>query len=147
METDIIPPSCCKIKSKNISLIVQHIFKELYPHTGKNKVLEIIFVSENEIRDYNKRYRKIARSTNVLTFIYSELDDYIPTLASVVLCIDVIKRRAKAHKRGINDELKHTLIHGILHAAGFDHHKLSQRKKMRALEDKYMKKFQSVVLI
>ncbi|NIA22983.1 MAG: rRNA maturation RNase YbeY [Proteobacteria bacterium] len=147
METDIIPPSCCKLKVKSVSLIAESVFNDLSPDIAKNKVLEIVFVSENEIRGYNKQYRKIPRSTNVLTFVYSEPHDYIPVLASIVLCIDVIRRRAKLHGTALNEELKQTLIHGVLHAAGFDHHKLSQREEMRALENRYMEQFRAVVLI
>ncbi len=147
METEIIPPSCCKLKEKNITSIARSIAIESIPELGENKIIEIIFVEEDEIRKYNKQYRKISRSTNVLTFVYSEFDDYIPVLASIILCLPVIKRRAELHGIGVNEELKQTLIHGLLHVAGYDHHKKKERERMRNLESIYMKRFETYRLI
>lgn len=147
METEIIPPSFYNIVKYNIKNIVNVILKEQVDKINKNKIIEIVFVDENEMRKYNQTYRNIAKTTNILTFNYSEFTDDEIVLSSIVLCMNVIKRRAKLHNSTVEAELKRTLIHGILHVVGYDHINKREREKMQEFENLYMKKFNKLNIL
>lgn len=77
-------------------------------------------VGEAEGRELNRSYRGKAKdyATNVLTFDYQRE----PFLAAdIVLCAPVIAREAAAQNKSIEEHWAHLIIHGILHAQGYDH--------------------------
>ncbi|RKX72437.1 rRNA maturation RNase YbeY, partial [candidate division TA06 bacterium] len=127
--------------------IICVILKEQINKINNNKIVEIVFINENEMRKYNRTYRKINRTTNILTFNYSKFTDAEIVLSSIVLCMTVIERRAKLHNSTIEAELKRTLIHGVLHVAGYDHINKKERSKMQELEDLYMKRFNKLNIL
>jgi probable rRNA maturation factor len=147
METEIIPPSCCKIVKYNIKKIIYIILEEQIDKINRNKIVEIIFINENEMRKYNRTYRKINKTTNILTFNYSKFTDEEIVLSSIVLCMTIIERRAKLHNCSIEVELKRTLIHGALHVAGYDHINKKERNRMQELENLYMNKFKKLNIL
>ncbi|MCK4543970.1 rRNA maturation RNase YbeY [candidate division WOR-3 bacterium] len=147
METEIIPPSCCKIVKYNIKKIIYIILEEQIDKINRNKIVEIIFINENEMRKYNRTYRKINKTTNILTFNYSKFTDEEIVLSSIALCMTVIERRAKLHNCSIEVELKRTLIHGALHVAGYDHINKKERNRMQELENLYMNKFKKLNIL
>lgn len=147
METEIIPPSCCKIVKYNIKKIICIILEEQIDKINRNKIVEIIFINENEMRKYNRTYRKINKTTNILTFNYSKFTDEEIVLSSIALCMTVIERRAKLHNCSIEVELKRTLIHGALHVAGYDHINKKERNRMQELENLYMNKFKKLNIL
>jgi probable rRNA maturation factor len=147
METEIIPPSCCKIVKYNIKKIIYIILEEQIDKINRNKIVEIIFINENEMRKYNRTYRKINKTTNILTFNYSKFTDEEIVLSSIALCMTVIERRAKLHNCSIEVELKRTLIHGVLHVAGYDHINKKERNRMQELENLYMNKFKKLNIL
>jgi probable rRNA maturation factor len=77
-------------------------------------------VGESEGRELNRSYRGKAKdyATNVLTFDYQRE----PFLAAdIVLCAPVIAREAKSQGKTLEEHWAHLIIHGILHAQGYDH--------------------------
>lgn len=91
-------------------------------------------VGESEGRELNRSYRGKAKdyATNVLTFDYQRE----PFLAAdIVLCAPVIAREAKSQNKTLEEHWAHLIIHGILHAQGYEH-ETSERDalEMEALE-------------
>ena len=79
----------------------------------KNKTVEIWFVSEEKIREFNQKYRQIDKPTDVLSFPQSEIAAKHQLLGSIMVsAISVIRKEEK-----IDDVIKH----GLLHLLGFDH--------------------------
>jgi probable rRNA maturation factor len=77
-------------------------------------------VGEAEGRELNRSYRGKAKdyATNVLTFDYQRE----PFLAAdIVLCAPVIEREAAQQGKMLEAHWAHLIIHGILHAQGYDH--------------------------
>ncbi len=75
-------------------------------------------VGTGEGRALNRRYRGRDHATNVLTFDYTHDAE---TIADIVLCVPVIRREAKQAGRPFDAHLAHLVIHGLLHAQGYDH--------------------------
>ena len=96
----------------------------------------IRFVAEEEGRTLNCDYRGKDYATNVLTFAYSEdeLGDDEPTQADIVLCSDVLIKEANEQKISIEQHAAHLVVHGVLHAQGYDHEEDDEATEMEQLE-------------
>ncbi|TFW32397.1 rRNA maturation RNase YbeY [Massilia horti] len=100
-------------------------------------ILTIRFVDADEGRQLNHDYRGKDYATNVLTFAYNEgaeLDDDEPTEADIVLCTDVLQREADEQKKTLEEHAAHLVVHGVLHAQGFDHETDEEAEEMEQLE-------------
>lgn len=87
-------------------------------------------VDEAEGRALNHGYRKKDHATNVLTFDYQRE----PVIADLVLCAPVIEREARTQKKTLEAHYAHLIVHGALHAQGWDHERAAEAKKMQARE-------------
>lgn len=98
--------------------------------------LTLRFVDAEEGRTLNRDYRGKDYATNVLTFAYSEADDLDSgtTQADIVLCADVLEQEAATQKKSITDHAIHLIVHGVLHAQGYDHEEEEEAAEMENLE-------------
>lgn len=80
--------------------------------------MTVRIVSEDEGRQLNAQFRKKDYATNVLTFDYQQA----PTvMADLVICGPVIEREAQEQNKSLEEHYAHMLVHGTLHAQGWDH--------------------------
>ena len=80
--------------------------------------ITVRIVGEEEGRALNREYRKKDYATNVLTFDYVQE----PAIeADLVLCAPVVEREARDRKIDLAAHYAHLLVHGTLHAQGYDH--------------------------
>ena len=105
--------------------------------------LTIRFINQAESKALNYYFRQRDKSTNVLTFIYSEVKSKtaraLPLHADIVICWPVVLAEARAQNKSLEAHLAHLVLHGCLHARGFDHEKPQAAKKMEALEVRTLK--------
>jgi probable rRNA maturation factor len=89
-------------------------------------------VDSEEGRALNQQYRGKDYATNVLTFDYA-LSPVL--LADLVLCAPVLEREALEQGKDLRAHWVHLLVHGTLHAMGYDHeHSQQEAARMEALE-------------
>ena len=88
-------------------------------------------VGLDEGRALNHDYRGKDHATNVLTFDYSRAP---VVLADLVLCAPVVQREAAEQGLPLEAHYAHLLVHGALHAQGFDHEKNAEAVAMEARE-------------
>lgn len=80
--------------------------------------MAVRIVGEDEGRQLNAQFRKKDYATNVLTFDYQQA----PTvMADLVICGPVIEREAQEQNKSLEEHYAHMLVHGTLHAQGWDH--------------------------
>lgn len=80
--------------------------------------MTVRIVGLEEGKTLNRDYRQKDYATNVLTFDYARQ----PTvMADLVLCAPVIAREARENGRSLQAHYAHLLVHGALHAQGWDH--------------------------
>ena len=75
-------------------------------------------VDAEEGQALNRDYRQKDYATNVLTF------DYVTepmVMADLVLCAPVVAREAAEQGKTLQQHYAHLLVHGALHAQGWDH--------------------------
>ena len=80
--------------------------------------ITVRIVGSDEAQALNRDYRKKDYATNVLTFDYTRAP---LVTADLVLCAPVIAKEAKDQKKTLRDHYAHLLVHGTLHAQGYDH--------------------------
>ena len=80
--------------------------------------MTVRIVGEDEGRELNKAYRGKDYATNVLTFDYATEP---LVMADLVLCAPVVAREAKEQGKTLAAHYTHLLVHGTLHAQGWDH--------------------------
>ncbi|MBA5607680.1 rRNA maturation RNase YbeY [Duganella sp. FT3S] len=106
--------------------------------------LTIRFVDAEEGRVLNRDYRGKDYATNVLTFAYNEgeeeLPDDAPTQADIILCTDVLEREAAEQKKTVEQHTAHLIVHGVLHAQGYDHLDDEEAAEMEGLETQILAK-------
>ena len=81
-------------------------------------MLTLRFVGTAEARALNQAFRGRDYATNVLTFDYGAHE---PVQADIVVCLPVVRREARAQGKAFADHLAHLVVHGALHAQGWDH--------------------------
>ena len=80
--------------------------------------ITVRIVGEDEGRQLNRDYRQKDYATNVLTFDYAQE----PVVsADLVLCAPVVAREAAEQNKTLAEHYAHLLVHGTLHAQGWDH--------------------------
>lgn len=80
--------------------------------------ITVRIVGAEEGQTLNRSYRHKDYPTNVLTFDYAQS----PTvMADLVLCAPVIEREAAEQGKTLQAHYAHLLVHGTLHAQGWDH--------------------------
>lgn len=96
--------------------------------------LTIRFVDADEGRTLNRDYRGKDYATNVLTFAYTEDEDSEVTQADIILCTDVLQREALEQRKPVEAHAAHLVVHGVLHAQGYDHESDDEAAEMERLE-------------
>ena len=80
--------------------------------------ITVRIVDADEGRQLNRDFRGKDYATNVLTFDYSGA----PVVAAdLVLCAPVVAREAAELGKPLAEHYAHLLVHGTLHAQGWDH--------------------------
>ena len=89
--------------------------------------LSIAFVDDEAMRELNRKFRRKNKTTDVLTFPGDG-----PLLGEIVISVDQARRQAADEKHSLATEVRYLILHGILHALGYDHEK--DHGEMNALE-------------
>jgi len=97
-------------------------------HPGE---ITVRIVDADEGRRLNREYRGKDYATNVLTFDYS----HAPLVsADLILCAPVVADEARKQKLSLEAHYAHLLVHGTLHAQGYDHEADDEAQLMEARE-------------
>ncbi|HEY8977564.1 MAG TPA: rRNA maturation RNase YbeY, partial [Burkholderiaceae bacterium] len=88
-------------------------------------------VDADEGRRLNREFRGKDYATNVLTFDYVQEPEIE---ADLVLCAPVVEEEARKQKIDLVAHYAHLLVHGTLHAQGYDHEVDDEAACMEARE-------------
>ena len=98
--------------------------------------ITVRIVDADEGQSLNRDYRQKDYATNVLTFDYTQAP---VVTADLVLCAPVVAREAKENKKTLQAHYAHLLVHGTLHAQGWDHETSEEdAEEMEALETRVL---------
>jgi len=85
---------------------------------GVDGEITVRIVDAEEGQQLNREFRGKDYATNVLTFDYAQAP---VVMADLVLCAPVVAREARENRKTLADHYAHLLVHGTLHAQGWDH--------------------------
>jgi len=128
---------------KRIKKILLSIFLSHKTHFE----ISILLTGSKNMKNLNKKFRKINKDTDVLSFPAEEKDFFDKDLKSkkkvylgdVALSYQYIEAITKKQKTSFDDYFKKMLVHGVLHLIGYEHNSLKKYKKMSSLEKKIIR--------
>ena len=134
--------------------IVKKVLNKCFEEEGlldSKLIITITFTTPEEIRKINKKYRKIDKATDVLSFPMfekEELDEkvknkdflYEDVLGDIIISIDKVREQAEEYGHSFERELSYMLVHGFYHLMGYDHIEEEDKKIMRPKEEKILNK-------
>lgn len=96
----------------------------------------IAFIDDAAMTELNSKFRKKPRTTDVLTFpaddSYNEPTATGRPLGDIVISLDRARGQAFEEKHSLATEIRYLIVHGLLHALGYDHE--ADHGEMNALE-------------
>jgi probable rRNA maturation factor len=99
--------------------------------------VSIAIIDDDTMTGLNRKFRKKNRTTDVLTFpaddSYNEPAARGRPLGDIVISLDQARRQAAEEKHSLSTELRYLILHGLLHALGYDHE--TDQGEMNALEE------------
>ena len=84
----------------------------------------------------NKEYLDHDYFTDVITFPGTINN---PVSGDVFISVDRVRENARTYSVRVNEELHRVMVHGFLHLCGYRDKTDKEQKKMRQMEDKYLK--------
>jgi probable rRNA maturation factor len=104
--------------------------------------LAVVLTGDAELRELNRRWRRIDRATDVISFAYDEDEPDAatrPVAGDLVVSLDRVAEQAKRYRVTPGAELARLVVHGTLHLCGHDHVKPGERRTMRAREERALR--------
>ena len=101
-------------------------------------LMTLRFVNATEGKKLNLAFRQKDYATNVLTFPYELSKNELA--ADIIFCLPILQKEAKEQDKLLKAHLAHLIVHGCLHAQGYDHEAAKDAKKMETLEIQTLQK-------
>lgn len=108
-----------------------------------NAEVEVTFVDDEQIKEYNNEYRDIDKSTDVLSFPLGENGIYDTNpetgnkmLGDIVISVEHAVAQGELYGHGLRREIAYLTVHSMLHLLGYDHvDEGIQKAQMREKEE------------
>ncbi|MDR2358376.1 MAG: rRNA maturation RNase YbeY [Prevotellaceae bacterium] len=105
--------------------------------------LSIVFCSNEELLTINRQYLQHDYFTDIITFDYSKGDCLSGDL---FISYEMVRLNTRIYRQSFGDELRRVMAHGLLHLCGYRDATAAERKKMRAAENRCLKKWDDLSL-
>ena len=131
-----------------IKKVLEQCFREESIEDSK-LYISIILTTQEKIKDINKEFRGIDKSTDVLSFPMFKKDElskkiiekdfqHEDILGDIIISIEQVEKQAKEYEHSFERELSYMIVHGFYHLMGYDHIKEEDKKIMRPKEEKIL---------
>lgn len=128
-----------RITKKTVETIVRFVLKK-EKHSAGN--IHIIFVNDKIIFHINKNFLHHYSTTDVITF---SLGEHGELYCEIYVNIVQARRQAKKYKVSMKNELIRLIVHGLLHAVGYDDLHRKQKEKMVRIQEQYVAELSSML--
>jgi probable rRNA maturation factor len=127
--------------------IIKRILLLIFPSSNFTFEISVLLTNSKNMKDLNKKFRKINKDTDVLSFPAEQKDFFKKKIISnkrvylgdIALSYPYIAKIIKKQNVSFDYYFKKMLIHGVLHLIGHEHDSLRKYKKMNLLEQKIIK--------
>jgi probable rRNA maturation factor len=113
--------------------------------------VSVVITDDETLRELNRRYLDRDEPTDVLSFALGEEStqtevgepfvgppDGVSHLGEVIVSFPTAERQAREQGHGVDREIAHLVVHGLLHLLGYDHQEPEEEQRMRSLEDGFL---------
>ncbi|MEP7145998.1 MAG: rRNA maturation RNase YbeY [bacterium] len=121
-----------ELKKALVKLISNVIQKEKKIFTS----LDLIFCSDELIREYNMKYLDHDYETDIITFY--DIDEEEGIEGELLISVDTVKSNSLRYKTSFNNELSRVVIHGLLHLCGYKDKTAAQKQVIRKKENYFL---------
>ena len=132
MNVDVTGSAVPRLTRRDVAAFVRKVLLALRKDEEVAEV-SIAFVDDEAMKKLNRQFRHKNRTTDILTFPGD--DRY---LGDIVISVEQAKRQAADEGHSLATEVRYLLLHGVLHALGYDHE--SDNGEMNELELKVRRK-------
>lgn len=140
-------------KNKNYEEIIKKVVKkcfEIEKMENSKLYISITLTTPKNIQKINKEYRKIDKSTDVLSFpmfekeeidekIQNQNFEYEDILGDIIISVEQVKIQAEEYGHSFERELAYMVVHGFYHLMGYDHMIEEDKIVMRQKEENVLK--------
>lgn len=133
--------SSVKIKTPSKKKLKIWVEKVVLSEKRKLKNLCYTFCSDEDLLQKNKLFLNHHTYTDIITFDYSEENSLS---GEIYISADRIKENAEKFKIDFSTELIRVMAHGVLHLCGYKDKLPTQKKQMRAAENRAIVLFNSI---
>ena len=121
---------------KRIKKLIEYILKK---ENKKYIYINIVFCSDNYLKQINIEFLKHQTFTDVTTFHYNENNK--PIEGEIFISSERIRENAKIFNQTVFNERLRVIIHGILHLCSYNDISSETKDQMTVLENNYLQKF------
>ena len=126
------------ISQQHIAKVVAHVFKR---EKKSNGVVSVHIIGDRRMRTLNKIHSGKDQTTDVLSFSAQE-GEWVAgdsEVGDIFISVPQIVRQAKVWEVAPREEFIRMLVHGLLHALGYDHITKAEAAIMFPKQEKYVK--------
>ncbi len=103
--------------------------------------ISIIFGNKKLLQELKNRFFNMNHTTDIIAFRLNEYEEK-NIEGEIYICLPVAKENAEYFDEPYEKEIARLIIHGGLHLLGYDDKTKVEKRKMRSLEDKYLKELE-----
>jgi probable rRNA maturation factor len=126
---------------------IKKILLSIFPSRAITFEISILLTGSKNMKNLNKKFRKINKDTDVLSFPAEEKNFFKKDfklmkklyLGDIALSYQYIEAIIKKQNISFDDYFKKMLVHGVLHLIGHEHDSFKKYKKMNLLEQKIIR--------
>jgi len=120
---------------KNKNLLKKYLKDLIVQEHASPGQINIVFTSDSNVLELNKKYLSRDYLTDIITFDYS---DNQAVAGDLFISITRVKENSESYDVNFNKELKRVIVHGILHLLGYGDRTEAEKTLMRQMEDRYL---------
>ncbi|MEY3393536.1 MAG: hypothetical protein RL498_471 [Pseudomonadota bacterium] len=126
---------------------IKKILLSIFPSRVMACEISILLTGTKNMKNLNKKFRKINKDTDVLSFPAEDKNFFKKDLklkkkvylGDIALSYQYIEAIIKKENINFDDYFKKMLVHGVLHLIGYEHDSFKKYKKMNLLEQKIIR--------
>ena len=119
MNVEVTGPAIARLTRRDVTTFARKVLLAL-DRLGhiENEITDvsIALVDDDAMKKLNRTYRHKNKTTDVLTFPGE--GSYA---GDIVICVDQARRQSVTEKHSLATEVRYLILHGVLHALGYDH--------------------------
>jgi probable rRNA maturation factor len=102
--------------------------------------IDFVFCSDEDLLRINREFLAHDYYTDIISFDYSDNKNKV-LHGEIYISVDRVTENASSMKVYFQEELHRVIFHGVLHFCGFRDKSKLDRRKMREMEDKWLKRY------